>query len=920
MKKNLSLRIILLISFTLISAIPVIFLASWVQQSALKKELAAVEEKHLIIAKNITGALSRYVTDVRASFSVAAEVSQSDQTLSTFYPVLRELHFKRIWKIADQDQILKLMTKAEEEHATQLSYSPSYLKNILASVKFDDATIQFSGVVQNPAGIPVLYVIKRLEKNSYLLGELGTEYIRKVQKAITFGERGHAAIVDQYGRVLAHPVEEWRTTRKDITFLPPVKSMLKQVTGVTQFYTPAMQADMIAGHTYVENSGWGVMIPQPVEELEERAKDVQFIALFITVSGIIVAGFISWWVASFITRPIASVVNSTRVIATGNLTTYLPDIKRFSPVELRQLATSFNKMIDKLKIKTEQLIATSEKLEESQRMAHLGNWELNTTNKEMWWSDEVYRILGISKSEKTPQLDMFLDSIHLEDKVPFHSEFENAIHNSVPFSMDHRVISHEDNQVKYVHQDVVVRSDPHSGLLYVTGTIQDISERKTYEDKLFYQAHYDTITGLPNRELCLDRLNQALSVARREQQVGAFLLVGLDHFKEINESLGHLAGDRVLKMAGQGLVECVRDNDTVGRLANDEFAIVLANIKEIENIGIVAEKIIKTLSQPLQVDEYEVVVGASIGVSIFPEDTDKSSEILQMADTALHSVKASGRGTYCLFTADMNERVLTRMNLRAELQQALTNNEFYLVYQPILDLQSGEVVSAEALIRWNHPRRGFVPPDQFIPLAEESGLIADIGLWVLQTACAELKSWQQNGRPDMKVSINLSVRQIQLGLTTDAVLDVLNDAGIAAQSVTLEVTESMIMDNVETYTNWMQVLTDAGLNFSLDDFGTGYSSLSYLVNLPVRTIKIDRSFIMNIPNNEKDSTLVRAIISFSQRLGFSLVAEGVENTEHVEYLKQNQCDMVQGYYYSRPLPAAEIAEFLSINNKEKALS
>jgi len=913
----LSLRKVLFICFTLVSIIPIIFLSLGVQRTALDLELKAVEEKHLIIARNVTGALERYLLDVKSVFRALSVNIDENGTNKELVDLLHGLNVKQVWKI-DIKSGIKLLVADEliSANNTLPKDTVAYFRTKLRNTVFGHDGMYISGVMKGASLESVVYIVKRLNKKSFLIGSIGTDYIREVQEKISFGERGHAAIVDQHGRVLAHPLKDWVKAQKDVSFLPPVKKMKAGLTGVTRFYTPAMEADMIAGFTVVKSVGWGVMIPQPISELEEEAKYAQLIALTVMFLGLVISASLSWWLSVYISRPLDRIVNFSDKVATGDVDSKLGLGRQFVPEELTKLTSSFNHMVARLKQQRDDLVTTALRLRHAQKIAHLGNWELDVSNNSMWWSDEVYRIFGITKSVSfNPTLEIFLEHMKPVDRDVFLERIKQGLRFGNSFSFDHEVTTKADKKL-YAHQDIHFQKKNNTDELCVTGTIQDISDRKKHEEELAYQAHYDVLTGLPNRQLCLEKVEEEMQKEYEEYHVVPFLLVGLDHFKEVNETLGHLVGDDILKLAGERIKSSVRECDTVARLGSDEFAIILSKVFDKKDIKEVSEKIISNFQKPFIVNDYEMVVGSSIGISVYPKDGLDALSLLQKADTALHDVKAKGgRGTYCQYTSTMNEQVLKRLNLRSDLAVAMTNDELYMVYQPIVNSQTNEVVSAEALLRWEHPTRGMVPAEVFIPLAEKTGYIREIGLWTLEAACKEVRSWRDNGIDNLTMSLNLSIRQVQFGLDKDTIVGFLDKYQLQPEDLVLEITESMVMDDLDFSLRWMKELHEIGIKFSIDDFGTGYSSLSYLLHLPVSTVKIDGTFISNMLYGEKDATMIETIITLSKNLGFNVVAEGVETNEHRKKLLTYGCDMLQGHYFSKPLLPNDFRKYLRLSSE-----
>jgi len=437
----------------------------------------------------------------------------------------------------------------------------------------------------------------------------------------------------------------------------------------------------------------------------------------------------------------------------------------------------------------------------------------------------------------------------------------------------------------------------------------DITERKLQEEQIHHMAYYDDLTGLPNRALLFKLLDQALNESRRSRNIGALLFIDLNRFKPINDTLGHDAGDQLLKEVGQRFCNVLRDSDVVCRHGGDEFVVALMNVARHEEPGIVAQKLISVLDEPFLILGHELQIGASIGISIFPDDAFDAETLLRYADIAMYRAKQSDSDSYVYFSHEMNQKSLDRLKIEAGLKRALDRNELLLYYQPKVALDGGHIVGAEALVRWQHPERGMVPPGEFIPVAEETGLIIAIGDWVMDAACAQARQWLNAGMPTTRIAVNLSARQFAPGLP-DKVKAVLEKYQLPPQWLELEITESMLMHSAESVIALMDELTAFGVSLSLDDFGTGYSSLSYLKRFPIETLKIDRSFIMGTPDDANDCAIAGAIVSMAKRLRHRVIAEGVETAEQVEFLRTLGCHEIQGYFFSPPVPAEKFAQFI----------
>lgn len=445
---------------------------------------------------------------------------------------------------------------------------------------------------------------------------------------------------------------------------------------------------------------------------------------------------------------------------------------------------------------------------------------------------------------------------------------------------------------------------------HYVSVFSDISDIKQSEEQLHHLAHHDSLTDLPNRLLLDARLKHALQHAHRERTHIAVLFLDLDHFKKINDTLGHPVGDLLLQMAAKRLLVSVREQDTVARLGGDEMAIVLENIDKAGHAATVAQDILDNLSKPFELEGQEVIVSGSIGISMYPQDGQDVTSLLKNADAAMYMAKSEGRKGYQFYSKALTEKALESLALETRLHRALECDEFVLYYQPQVSLQSGSVVGMEALVRWQHPEMGLIPPDRFIPLAEENGLIEPIGLWVLRTACAQCKAWQQEGLTPLRVAVNLSGRQFRRTGLVQEIRDVLEDTGLDASCLEVELTESATMGQAERTVTTLGALRKLGVTIAIDDFGTGYSSLSYLKRFPVDRLKIDRSFVRDIPENKNDVELAKTIIALGRSLNLSVVAEGVETEEQRRFLTSLGCDEMQGFLYSPPKPANELAGFL----------
>ncbi len=447
-------------------------------------------------------------------------------------------------------------------------------------------------------------------------------------------------------------------------------------------------------------------------------------------------------------------------------------------------------------------------------------------------------------------------------------------------------------------------------LTHYVAIFADITEHKQIQEHVRYLAHYDALTNLPNRVLFNDRLGQALINAQRADSKAAVMFLDLDRFKNINDTLGHGAGDMLLQEVAARLTDCIRQGDTVSRLGGDEFVVLLPELNDEKDTQRVAQKLLNTLAFPIVLQGHELHISASIGISYYPMDGTNTETLMRHADIAMYRAKEEGRNNYQYYHASMNARSFERLAMEASMRHALKRGEFELYYQPRYAMPEGAIVGAEALIRWSHPELGMVSPGLFIPLAEETGLILPIGEWVLKQVAAQGRAWQQAGFPPLSLAANVSARQFRQPDFAGKVMQILRDSGFDPRHLELELTESTLMAHVEENIETLQALNALGIRIAIDDFGTGYSSLSYLKRLPVDILKIDRSFVSELPDSRDGAAIVEAIVAMARSLGLHIVAEGVETAVQLEFLQERKCDEIQGYYFSRPLPVEQFEQLV----------
>ena len=567
------------------------------------------------------------------------------------------------------------------------------------------------------------------------------------------------------------------------------------------------------------------------------------------------------------------------------------------------------------------LLRSESRLELAQRIARIGNWDWNPRTNRFAMSNELCRLVGIRPSEFAGTFEAFLRFVHPDDRVRVNEALQKLISHRTPCDIDHRIVLPGGTDFTVHLQAEGVREEE-SEELTIIGTAQDITERKQAETAIHRLAYYDSLTGLANRVLFKDRLSNALAYAQRHHLHLAALLIDLDRFKVINDTLGHTVGDLLLTHVAERLSESVRQSDSVSRhadheashalarLGGDEFTILLTSLPHPEDAGRVARRILDSLAHPFSIDGHEIFISASIGISIYPSDGTTVEALLKNADSAMYHAKEQGRNNCQFYSSGLNAAAAERLDLESDLRRALEREEFVVYYQPKLNIHSRQILGAEALVRWKHPKRGLVPPGVFLSAAIDTGLIRPMDEWVLREACRQVKAWEEAGLPAITVSANVSNSLFHGRTLPGTVADALRDSGLSPSQLELELTESIAMRDVETSVTMLEGLRMMGVRLSIDDFGTGYSSLSYLQRFPLSRLKIDQSFVRDLLTNENNAKITRAIIAMAHSLNLSVLAEGVETDAQLARLREEGCDEVQGYLFSRPVCAADFETLL----------
>ncbi|MFC5513508.1 EAL domain-containing protein [Massilia jejuensis] len=648
------------------------------------------------------------------------------------------------------------------------------------------------------------------------------------------------------------------------------------------------------------------------------------VTLMLTTLGLTlaIAAFFILKLIKGLTRPLGYAIELAKNISEGNLQ---GPASIYPRGDLEGLLGS----IDGMRIALQKLFLDLEnkevRLANAQRIAGIGDWEINLATGAVIWSKEFYAIVGYPISQAASPSGIPLEQVHPDERDMVEQALADARRFGTNIDMDFRMVVHS-GAVRYVHvQSEVSMLDEVP--VTITGTLQDVTYRKMSEEKLRYLAMHDGLTGLSNRLMFKGQLDRGIEIARRADGALAVLFLDLDHFKHINDSLGHHMGDELLKQVAHRIVATLRKSDfiyseesnllesVVSRLGGDEFTVLLSMVKSDQAAAQVAQRIIGDLNAPFLIAENQLFVSTSIGISMFPRDGDDGVSLLKNADSAMYFAKKEGRNNYQFFTESMNNKALSLLHMESDLHKALINGEFVLYYQPKVYIATRKIYGVEALIRWNHPEKGMISPSDFIPLAEARGLIVAIGEWVVNTACRQAAAWHQAGYGKLSVAINLAAPSFKSSSLSKVIAKAFAETGIDPKMLELEVTESVMMGGLDTVLPTLHTLKSLGLTLAIDDFGTGYSSLSYLGLFPLDTLKIDRSFVSNLDQVE-GAAIVRAIIALSTSLKLGVIAEGVETEAEAEFLRAHGCERMQGFLFSRPVPAQAMTELLELHYLE----
>ena len=748
----------------------------------------------------------------------------------------------------------------------------------------------------------------------YIHATFPVRELQRTHEPLSMDNSSFIVITDQYNSIILSPVTQYLSIQLDASDTSPELIAMTESREVFNGMYRIMGEKSLVSMAVIPKTKWKVFIALPVSAfnrtIDELRNTLIILALLLAAIGSLVARQFSRSLA----KPIEILTAATTEIETLSSTSK-GDVRQAitrrveweSDDELGRLVGAYNSMLDQLERSQTELFESQQELDNIvssmvdalivtspegriTRINHAVSNMLDYTEEDIL-GREINSLIAIER-------DRFADIVSTDLAT-------KGASNGIETALLNR--QYQEIPVIFSCSTLLDTEGNPRGIVYVA---KDITEHKQAEESLNYLANYDTLTGLPNRMLFLDRLQQSMKRLPWHDRFLAVLFLDLDRFKVVNDTLGHDIGDNLLKQVAQRISSCVRDGDVVSRLGGDEFVIMLIDISKQSDVTRVAKKILHILEIPFDLGEQKFVATSSIGISLYPGDGDSPQALLKNADSAMYRAKEAGRNNYQLYTACMNEEAHEQMAMESAIRRGIEQKEFILYYQPQVSLQSGKITGVEALVRWDDPERGLIPPYQFLPLADETGLIINIGEQVLYEACRQAKAWLDEGLPPISVAVNIAERQFKQVDLPKLVLHVLNETGLPPGYLDLELTEGILMDQVDKATEVLRQLKAMGVRLSIDDFGTGYSSLSYLKRFPLDKLKIDRSFIMDIPSDSDDIAITSAVIQLGKSLDLTVVAEGVEDQQQLAFLHGKECELVQGFFFSRPVPAEEIHTML----------
>lgn len=719
------------------------------------------------------------------------------------------------------------------------------------------------------------------------------------------------SIIDSRGNVISRSREPEKFVGKNMRDVGMIKTVLSTPRGILRS-NDADGIERIFGFVPIAGTDWKVLAGTKTDVALQKATHSALVNIAAGVVILCTAIFLGVYFSRRIAQPILAVREAAGKVASGDLN-YRVAVG--GPLEIVEVATRFNQMLDAIVASQRELRESETRLQLAMDGSRLALWDADMAAGTLSFTDTWAELIGGPAGPATYTFDDFYGRIPAEDFAIVRQRLTATLKGlNENFVVEYRFPIASGELSWFSGEGRVSERDAHGRAMRMIGVNRDIRERKAAQQTIQKMAFYDALTGLPNRRFLMEKLQQATATSRRYLHQNALLFIDLDNFKLINDSLGHTQGDILLQQVGERIAACLRESDVLARLGGDEFVVLLENLdrdptRAATHAEIVGEKIRSVLNQSTQLNNGEYQVSASIGIALLDAQADITTEaLLQQADTAMFQAKAGGRNMIRFFDPEMSNMVLARAKLDTEMRAAISLGQFILHYQPQVD-RFGHLVGAEALVRWMHPERGMVSPAEFIPLAEETGLILPLGMWVMEEACRQLARWAaMPGMDELSLAVNVSARQFRQKAFVGDVLSVLARSGARPSHLKLELTEGLLLENIEETIDKMTALQRCGVAFSLDDFGTGYSSLSYLKRLPLNQLKIDQSFVRDILIDPNDAAIAKMVITLAGSLGLQVIAEGVETSEQRDFLAAQGCNHYQGYFFGRPLPRAQFEQ------------
>ncbi len=746
-------------------------------------------------------------------------------------------------------------------------------------------------------------------------GQVNMERVWAILDSVTIGDSGFLVLLDRNENLLSHPNKELLMSNIGGTWSGAVSGNTREIE-----VPPADGRSQLVGHAAATDIlGWQVVALQDQGEADALANGALMNLVAIGVVVLVITFAASLILSRSIARPIGLLASGMRQIAAGRLD---ERVSASGLKEIEDLSSSFNTMATNLQRSAQDLRRAHDKSQTILNAAGEGIYGIDANGHVTFINPSAQKMLGWTGEDLNGRSAH--ETLHhaKADGSPYrHADCPilAALQAGNVYSKADDVFWTKDGisfPVEYIASPI----QEGETIVGAVVTFQDISERRAAEETIRHLAYHDSLTRLPNRALFTDRVAMALNHARRASQMVAVIFLDLDRFKLVNDTLGHAVGDQLLQDVAEELVRVLRDCDTVARMSGDEFTFLIPDLNRREEALEVGERILDGLRQQRKLGHNEMVISGSLGIAVYPDDGDDPETLLRNADIAMYRAKDNGRDVCQMYDPMMNASIVARVALEQDLRRALKRKEFVLHYQPKVNVDAGEVVGAEALVRWQHPERGLVPPAEFITVAEETGLIVPLGEWVLRAACEQMNAWQDAGLPPIRLSVNLSPRQWQHDSLVEMVAAVIGEVGVNPAYLQLEITESVMMQDVDRAISVMGRLKQLGVEIAVDDFGTGYSSLNYLKRFPIDVLKIDRSFVREMHSDANDAAIVQAIIALARTLKLAVVAEGVETIEQMESLKERQCYEMQGYLFGKPVPAEAFKAILTQNKRPLLLA